>query len=155
MKQETMNRVNGSSLSASFQQKSAGLSLVITSSAACYFIASIWPMRAAALSSDAIPAGYGSLALTTLALMVVAQIVLQTVLVIGAGSAAPATAPEKMAALKARRNAYFVLMVGMLATVGSIFVEALTPFDTASLAILGFALAEIVQFASQLFYGRQ
>lgn len=155
MKQETINRASGSSFNASFQQKSAGLSLVITSSAALYFIANIWPMRSAALTSDAIPAGYGSVALITLALMVVSQIVLQTVLAIGAGSAAPATAPEKMAALKARRNAYFVLMVGTLASVGSIFLEALTPFDTANLAILGLALAEIVQFASQLFYGRQ
>lgn len=155
MKQETVNRTNSSTLNASFHQKSMGLSLVITSSAALYFIANVWPMRSAALAGDTLPAGYGGVALITLVLMVVAQIVLQTVLVIGAGSAEPATAAEQAAALKARRNAYFVLVAGMLAAVASVFLEALTPFDTANLIILGLALAEIVKFASQLLYGRQ
>jgi hypothetical protein len=155
MKQETMNRTHRNTFNASFQQKSTSLSLVITTSAAAYFVARAWPMRSAALVSDTIPAGYGGLVLTTLVLMVVAQIVLQTVLAIGAGSAEPATTAEQMAALKARRNGYFVLSAGMLTAVASIFVETMTTFDTASLAILGLALAEIVQLASQLFYGRQ
>ena len=43
----------------------------------------------------------------------------------------------------------------MLAAVGSVFLQELTPFCTANLAILSFALAEIVKFGSQLFYGRQ
>lgn len=155
MQQETMKRTDGNTFSPSFQQKSAGLSLVITGSAALYFIARAWPMRPAALAGDIIPAGYGGLVLTTLFLIIVAQIVLQTVLAVGAGSATPATAAAQVAALKARSNAYFVLVMGMLAAVASVFLNALTPFDTANLAILGLALAEIVKFASQLYFKRQ
>ena len=60
-----------------------------------------------------------------------------------------------MAALKAKRNAYFVLVASMVAVVATIFIETMTLFDTANLAILGLTLAEIVQIASQLLYGRQ
>ena len=155
MKQETNNHPNSNTLNATFRQKSAGLSLVITSSAALYFIARVWPMRSAAPASNTLPNGYGGVVLTTLALIIVTQIVLQTVLVIGAGSAAPANTAEQMAALKAWRNAYFVLSAGVLTVVASIFVPVLTLFGTASLAILGLVLAEIVQLASQLFYGQQ
>lgn len=155
MNQETINRSNNSLNSISFQQKSAGLSLVITSSAALYFIARVWPMRPAAVASDAIPAGYGGVVLTTLILIVVAQIVLQAVLAIGQGSAEPATVSEQAASLKARRNGYFVLAVGAIAAVASVFVSALTLFDTANVVIVGLALAEMVQSASQLVYARR
>lgn len=152
MKQETMNRSRDDLSSISFQQKSAGLSLVITSSAALYFAARAWPMRSAALAGDNIPAGYGGLVITTLVLMIVAQIVLQAVLAIGQGKVEPVAVAEQSAALKARRNAYFVLAAGTLAAIGSVFVDALSPFDTANVIVLGLALAEIVNFASQLFY---
>ncbi|MGB7874994.1 MAG: hypothetical protein WBL25_11475 [Anaerolineales bacterium] len=155
MKQESIHPPNSNTFSVSFQQKSAGLSLVITSSAALYFIVRVLPMRSAALTTGTLPAGYGSLVLITLALIIIAQIVLQTVLAIGAGSAETATAAEQIAALKARGNAYFVLVAGMVAAIASIFVETLTLFDTANLAILDLALAEIVLLASQLLYGRQ
>ena len=155
MKQESIHPPNSNTFNASFQQKSAGLSLAITSSAAMYFVARAWPMRSAALTTDTLPAGYGSLVLITLALIIIAQIVLQTVLAIGAGSAETATATEQMAALKAKRNAYFVLAASMVAIVATIFIETMTLFDTANLAILGLTLAEIVQIASQLLYGRQ
>lgn len=155
MKQESIHPPNSNTFSVSFQQKSAGLSLVITSSAALYFIARVWPMRSAALTTGTLPAGYGSLVLITLALIIIAQIVLQTVLAIGAGSTETATATEQMAALKAKRNAYFVLVASMVAVVATIFIETMTLFDTANLAILGLTLAEIVQIASQLLYGRQ
>lgn len=155
MNQETINRSNNSLNSISFRQKSEGLSLVITSSTALYFIARVWPMRPAAVASDAIPAGYGGVVFTTLILIGVAQVVLQAVLVIGQGAAEPATASEQAASLKARRNAYFVLAAGAIAAVASVFVSALTLFDTANVVIVGLALAEIVQSASQLFYARR
>ena len=66
-----------------------------------------------------------------------------------------ATAREKMAGLKARRNAYGVLAFGALAAIGSVFLEELTPFCTANLAFMGLAFAENVKFASQLFYARR
>ncbi len=155
MKQETFNQPNRNTFNASFHQKSAGLSLVIVSSAALYFVARAWPMRPAALSSDALPVGYGGLVLTTLLLIIVGQIVLQTVLAIGQGSVAAAPAGEKAANLKARRSGSFVLAAGILAVVGSAFVETLTLFDTTTLAILSLILAEIVQQASLLFYARR
>ncbi len=155
MKQEEIHPPNSTAFNASFQQKSAGMSLVIISSAALYFVARVWPMRSAAMISGTLPAGYGSLVLITLALIIVAQIVLQTVLAIGTGSIETATAVEQIAALRARRNAYFVLVASMLAAVASIFIETLTLFDTANLAILGLALAEIVLLSSQLLYGRK
>ncbi|NKQ37813.1 MAG: hypothetical protein HF973_19655 [Chloroflexi bacterium] len=155
MKQEAMNQPKNDPRNISFQQKSAVLSLVITGSATAYYIANMWPMRPIALANDIIPEGYGNLLLTTLFLIIVAEIVLQIVLVIGAGSAPAATMREQNAALKARRNAYGVLAFGALAAIGSVFLEELTPFCTANLAFLGLAFAEIVKFASQLFYGRQ
>lgn len=155
MKQETMNRTHRNTFNASFQQKSTGLSLVITSSAAAYFMARAWVIRPAVQASDTTPVGYGTLVITTLILLIVAQVVLQTVLAVGAGSAEPATAVEQMAALKARRNAYFVLTAAVLAAAGSVFVEVFTPFDTVNVIVVGLALAEIVQAASQLFYAQR
>lgn len=141
--------------SISFQQKSTAISLIITGSATAYYFANMWPMRPIALANDIIPAGYGSLLLTTMGLIILAEIILQIVLVFGAGSAPDALAHEKQAALKARRNAYGVLAFGALAAIGSVFFEELTPFCTANLAFLGLAFAEIVKFVSQLFYARR
>jgi hypothetical protein len=155
MNQETIKRPNNSLNHISFQQKSAGVSLVITSSAALYFSAGVWPMRPAAVAGGAIPAGYGGVIVVTLVLIVVAQIVLQSVLAIGQGAVEPANSAEQTAALKARRNAHFVLTIGAIAAVGSVFVAAPTIFDTANIVVLGLALAEIVHAASQLFYVRR
>ena len=155
MTQETINRSNNSLENISFQQKSAGVSLVITSSVALYFIARVWPMRPAAVASDALPAGYGGVVITTLILIVVAQIVLQAVLAIGQGNVESVGAAEQAAAHQARRNAYFVLAVAAVAALGSTFVQTLTIFDTANVVIVGLALAEIVQSVSQLFYTRR
>ncbi|MCC9075671.1 hypothetical protein FKZ61_006030 [Litorilinea aerophila] len=140
---------------ASFQQKSTGLSLVITASAAAYYIANMWPMRPIALANDAIPAGYGGLVLGTVILIILAQIVLQAVLAIGAGSTPAPTAHERNAAMKANRNAYPVLVTGLLAAVGSVFLQELTPFCTANIAILSFMAAEMVRLGSQLVYARR
>ena len=155
MKQESLNQTDDPLSNISFHQKSTALSLVITSSATLYFVARAWPMRATAVATDALPAGYGGLVITTVILIIVAQIVLQTVLAIGQGDVETAGTSDQSAARKASRNGYFVLTVGILAAIGSVFVEALTLFDTANIAILGLALAEIVQAASQLIYARR
>jgi hypothetical protein len=81
--------------------------------------------------------------------------VLQAVLAIGAGNIAPPTAQERTAALNATRNGYAVLTAGVFATIGSVFLPELTPFCTANIAILAFALAEIVKNTSQLIYARR
>ncbi len=153
MTQETIKHTKNT-VNATFQQKSAGLSLVIISSATIYYFVNMWPMRPIALANDVIPEGYGSLVLTTVAIIILAEIILQIVLAIGAGTTQATTAHEKTAVLKATRNAYAVLAFGVMAAIGSVFLQELTPFCTANLAILGFAFAEIVKFASQLFYAR-
>lgn len=151
MKQNAMNRTDNT-LNLSFQQKSTGLSLIVVIGATTYYIANMWPMRRIALASDAIPTGYGNLVLSTLTLIIVSQIVLQTVLAIGAGNTSVTTTHQKAAAHKASRNAYAVLTLAIFIAIGSVFLEELTPFCTANLAILGFLAAEIVRLASQLFY---
>lgn len=155
MTQESLNRTENGLNNVSFQQKSTGLSLVITGGATLYFIARAWPMRSTAVAGDAIPAGYGGLVITTVLLIIVAQIVLQTVLVIGQGDMEPTGTADETAARRALQNGYFVLTTGILAVIGSVFVEALTLFDTVNVAILGLALAEIVHSASQLIYARR
>ena len=155
MNQRAINQPKNDLSNVSFQQKSTALSLIITGSATAYYFANMWPMRPIALANDVIPAGFGSLVLNTVILIILAQIALQIVLVFGSGVAAAPTEHEKTAVLKAKRNAYGVLTFGVFAAIGSVFLEELTPFCTANLAILGFALAEIVKYVSQLFYARR
>ena len=155
MTQEILTRPNNDLSNISFQQKSTGLSLLIMSSATAYYFANMWPMRPIALENDIIPAGYGDLVLNTIGLIILAQIMLQIVLVIGSGSAPATTAHEKMAALKAKRNANGVMAFGILAAVGSVFLPELTSFCTANFAFLGLIFAENVKYASRLFYARR
>ncbi len=138
----------------SFAQKSTGLSLVIVFSAALYYIVNMWPMRDVAQTTAELPAGFGSLVLTTIGLIVMAEIVLQIVLAVGAGADSAESKIDRIATLKATRNAYFVLCFAIFAAVGTVFMPELTPFCTANVAILGFVAAEIVGFISQLIYSR-
>jgi hypothetical protein len=159
MKQETLNRSNIPLSHISFQQKSTALSLVITGSVTVYYIRGAWPMHKMALANNTLPDGFGTLVISTVALIIIAQIALQTMLAIWAGGASgatqSATAHEKSAGLKATRNAYAVLIIGIFAVISSLFSEVLTLFYTANFAIISFALAEIVKDASLLFYGRR
>ncbi len=154
MTQEIVSQKEGQVIRASFQQKSAGVSLFIIGSTAIYYFTQAWPMRPIALAGTAIPDGYGSLVLTTMGLITLAQIVLQIVLVIGAGSASKPSLYDKEAALKATRNAYGVFAAGALAIIGLLFVD-FPAFCMANLAMITLLLAEVTKFASQLFYGRQ
>lgn len=154
MSHEVKSQMEGQAVHASFWQKSAGVSFFIIGSAALYYAARVWPMSPFALTDTSIPEGYAGLVLTTLGLIVVAEIVLQIVLVIGAGSAGSPTIREKEAALKATRNAYAVLIFAVLAIVAMLFV-GFPAFGLANLAMLSLLMAEITRFASQLFYSRQ
>lgn len=142
-------------LDISFHQKSTGLSLVITTSTTAYYIANMWPMRPIALATDTIPAGFGSLLLSSVLTIIIAQIVLQIVLTIGSGSAPEATAHERRAEQKAQSHAFYVLVVGVLAAVGTIFFDELTVFYTANIAIVSLFFAEIVKLSLQLVYSRK
>ena len=111
-------------------------------------------MRPIALVSGTIPDGYGALVLSTFGLIVVAEIVLQIVLVIGAESAAKPTVEEQVGSLKASRNASYILAAGILAVVGLLFVDFPT-FCMANLALVSLLFSEMAKFASQLFYYRK
>ena len=141
-------------IKATFQQKSAGVSLFILSSMAAYYVSQAWPMRPIALAGTPIPAGFGSLVLTTFGVIIFAEILFQIVLVIGAGAVDKASVKQEIASLKAQRNGYGVLVAGLLMVIGLLFVE-FPAFCMANFAMLALLLAEIVKFASQLFYARK
>ena len=141
-------------IKASFQQKSAGVSLFIIGVLAIYFFAKAWPMHSAGQASPAIPDGFVSLVLVTLGLVIVAAIVLQVVLVIGQGSAPEPTAQEQLASLKAGQISHGVLFAGVLAVVG-LYIFGFSAFFMANAAMLALFLAEITRFALQLFYARK
>ena len=153
MTQEISTPKKEQTVNASFQQKSAGVSLVIVASAAMYYVAKAWPMRQIALDGTPIPSGFGGLVLTTFGLVVLAEIVLQIVLIIGAGSAPKANSHEQLASLKANRNANGVLTAGVLAVVGVLF-AGFPAFCLANIAMIALFAAEIVKITSQLIYGR-
>lgn len=153
MAQSTTTHKNNNSLMLSFQQKQTGLSLVIVSSTFMYYFANAWSMRSDAITGTPIPAGYGGLILSTLGFIIVAEIVLQIVMVIGAGAAPKLTALEQMGVLKANRNSKFVFMLGVLGIVGMLFVN-FPAFCLANLAVVTLLIAEITKLTSQLFYNR-
>lgn len=167
MQQEILTTQTERSDSA-FQQKSTALSLLITIGATVYYIANMLPLRTEALTTGTMPAGFGPLILTTVVLIVIAQIVTQSILSLMAGGTTAMDAHEQAAALKAKRNGYLVLTVGIFGVISSAFWGEAIPFwfisrvageptlfTTANLAILAYALAAIVEYASQLFYSRR
>ena len=154
MNQENTSQKVDTTLQASFQQKSAGVSLGIISITAMYYLAKAWPMHAIAQAGTTNPDGFGGLVITTLGLVILAEIVLQIVLFVGAGSAPKATPAEKTAELLAKRNAYGVMVVGVMAVIGLLF-AGFPAFHMANAALTALFVAEIVKFASQLIYARR
>lgn len=150
MNQNLTNRSNNARSNISFQQKSTALSLVIISGATLYYFSGAWPLD---LTTNVIPEGVALRIMTTIVLLILAQIVLQIVLTFGSGSAPAATAAEKTAALKASRNGYGVLTLVIFAAVGGIMLLGLNMLFVVNILVLGFATAEIVKLTSQLFYG--
>ncbi|MCP5097623.1 MAG: hypothetical protein GY943_18910 [Chloroflexi bacterium] len=151
MSQETITHKNSSRINASFQQKSSGISLVVINTIGIYYFIKVGEM---AREGSGMPAGFKQLVIMTVILIVVAEIVLQTVLTIGAGGASTATQRDHEAVAKAKLNGYGILAVGTLATFGSVFFEA-TPFIMANIALFSFVLAEVTRFVSQLIYYRR
>lgn len=153
MTQKTLNH-KANSPNLSFHQKSTLLSLIITGSATAYYFANAWAMQPIAEANGLMPEGFGRLILNPVIIIILSQIVLQSVLAFGTGSTPAATAHEKTAALKATRNAHLVLTLTVFTAVAS-FWSDMIPFYTANLLVIGFAFSEIIQFASQLFYARR
>lgn len=144
-------------MNASFQQKSTGVSLVIVLSIAIYYFMNVVGMiqtGAALQANTALPTGYWQLAIATLVLLIVVEAALQAVLAIGAGRVPAPAQRDHSVALKANRNAYTVLAVGVFMTFGSLFFTP-TSFVMGNILLFVFVLAEITRFASQLIYYRQ
>lgn len=141
----------------SFHQKSTILSLVIIGTIALYYFARVWEMvRAGALgeAGAALPPEFSGLVLTTVIGIIIVEAVLQAVLAFGAGAVPDVTPRDAAAAAKAQRNAYGVLVAGVLFAFSSLFWNP-SPFVMGNLLLLGFVLAELARRGSQLFYYAQ
>lgn len=150
MKQET------NSFNASFQQKSTGVSLVLVGAAGLYTVARLVEMaraEPALQSATPLPDGYWGLLIGVMAFIIVMEIVLQIVLVIGAGGAQPTTARDTAARQKGISSAYWVLASGMMLTIVSMLFSP-TPFVMGAILLVTFVLAEVVRLAAQLIFGR-
>ncbi len=150
MSQRISNR-RQPSLNAPFRVKSAGVSLVIILIVGLYYLANVLPMLSSAAT---VPDGALSLVVTTVALVIGIEVVLQIVLFIGAGQVEDRTAGDEIVTARASRNAYSVLTVGVFATFGSLFF-GYSPFQMGSILLLAFVLAEVVKFGSQIVYYRR
>ncbi|MEQ8677770.1 MAG: hypothetical protein RLP44_23325 [Aggregatilineales bacterium] len=148
MSQQTMNHRHKQEINAPFRAKSAGVSLVAVLLIGIYYIANVIALLP---DEQAVPEGALGLTISSIVLIIVVEIVLQIVLFIGAGRIEDRTERDEVIAAKASRNAYLVMTAGVFATFASMFAE-LTPFEMASLLLTVFLIAEIVKFASQLFY---
>ena len=151
---ENIEKREETQMQVSYSQKSDIISLVIVGSVASYYVARVWPMRAAALAGTVIPAGFGALVLVTLGLLVVSMAVLHAVLAMGVEKIPQPTAQETLAALKSRRNAFGVMVFGAVAIIGLLFV-GYPAFCMANFAMLSLLLAEITRLVSRLIYNRR
>lgn len=141
----------------SFQQKSMGISLVvIVSAAAFYFLRVAQMIQADAMwqMSVPFPAGYWQIAIATVVLIIVAEVILHTAVTIQTGQAPTATPRDNHVTARSKSNAYNVLAVGAAVTVGSMFF-ALSPFVIGNLLLLFFVIAEVTRYASQLYYSKE
>ena len=116
-----------------------------------YYFANMLELPA---SEEDLPDGAISLAITALILMIVAEVVLQIVLFIGAGKIEVRTARDDVVSARSARKAYLVLSAGVLITFSAMFAR-LSLFEMGNLLLLAFLLAEIVKFGSQLVYYRR
>ncbi len=155
MNQE-VSKQDSNTFSASFQQKSTGVSLVLVGATGLYTAVRLVEMARAEpslQSATSLPDGYWGLLIGVTAFIIVMEIVLQIVLVIGQGGAQPATAHETVARQKGLTSAYWVLASGMMLTIGSMLLNP-TPFVMGSILLVTFVLAELVRLFAQLVYGR-
>jgi hypothetical protein len=149
--QQTMNRNNNQQLNAPFRAKSAGVSLFAILIIGTYYIANLLSL----LSSDNPVTGDSlNLILTTIVLIIIVEIVLQTVLFIGAGRIEARSERDKIAAAYSSSNAYVVLTMGAFVTVAVMFAD-FTPLKMGNVLVVAFLMAEIVKFASRIVYYRR
>ena len=146
MNQETNKRPAMQTLNMPFRAKSAGVSFIAISMIAIYYVANA---RGLLSSNEAIPDGALSLIISTVILLIVVEIVLQIVLFIGAGEIESRTEHDNAVAMRSTHKAYWVLLPGVFAAIGSLFADA-TPFVMGNILFLSLFAAELVKFASQV-----
>lgn len=139
---------NTQEINAPFRAKSAGVSMIVIFMVVVYYI-----INALALlpSDKALPDGALSLIITSAVLVTILEIVLQIVLVIGAGKVEEYSERDALVNAKASQNAYHILRLGVVIAFLSLFGKA-TLFTLMSIIIVAFFLSEIVRFGSQIFY---
>lgn len=148
MTQQEINHKNEQEIHAPFHIKSAGVSLVAVIAISLYYFANVISLLP---GEGGIPDGAIGLAINSVILTVVVVSVLQIVLFIGAGKIENLTAKDQTVSALSRRNAYVVLSVGGMITVGSMF-YGFTPFEMANLLLLFFVIAEVIRLGSEIFY---
>ena len=148
MSQEVTNRSSRQTINAPSRVKSAGVSLVTILMIGMYYVANLISLLP---SDEIVPDGALNLVITSLVLIIVVEAALQIVLFIGAGRIENRTDRGEAISSRASRNANAILILGVFATFGSMFI-GFTPFEMGSILLLAFLLAEIVKFASQIVY---
>lgn len=136
---QRINRCTNQQMNIPFRAKSAGVSLLAIMIIGIFTVANGLTLLT---DNDSIPDGALSLA------------TLHIVLFIGAGQMEDRTEQDNNVNALSSRNAYSVLIAGVMFTIASLFM-GFTPFKMASVLLVAFWLAEIIRFASQLVYYRQ
>lgn len=131
-----------------FRAKSAGGSIIVIFLVIVYYIVNALAMLP---SGEALPDGALSLIINSAVLVTILEIVLQIVLVIGAGKVEEYSERDALVNAKASQNAHHILRLGIVISFLSLFGKA-TLFTLMSIIIVAFFLSEIVRFGSQFFY---
>ena len=145
---EVTNRGNRQAINAPFRVKSAGVSLVIILMIGMYYVANLITLLP---SGKPVPDGALNVMITALVLIIIVEAAMQIMLFIGAGKIENRTDRDDAISSRASCNAYAILIVGVFATFGSMFI-GFTPFEMGSILLLAFLLAEIVKFALLIVY---
>lgn len=138
-------------INAPFRVKSAGVSLFVILAIGIYFVTRVFALLP---SDQAVPDGALGLMITTTILIIIVESVLQIVLFIGAGKIEDRSEMDDKIAALSTRNAYYLLVFGVFASVGSMFL-GLSAFEIISVLLIAFLLAEAVSFTSQVIYYRR
>ena len=137
----------------SFREKSIWISLLATILVFGYYFANAF----SALTSFNIDnRGLIGLFIGVVVLMIIVEVVLNTILAIASRNQAGETEDERdnLIRLKSTRISYLVLVFGVWAAAMSLLLSA-SPLAMANIIIFFFILAEIVGFSTQLFYYRK
>ena len=135
----------------SYQEKSVLGSLLAVGVVFGYYFASVLrDLGRPAFDGASLP--IGGLVLAVIAIVVI-EIVYHIVLALES-KPVPKDERDTLIASKAYRNAYFVLSAGIFVVMCAVML-AFKPFVTVNLVLFVWVLAELAQFATQLFYYRR